>query len=336
MINNKSILITGGAGFFGRHFIETVLRDYPSVRKIVVYSRDDQKHEELRQMYPCKQYPQLRFFIGDVRDLNRLTQACEGIDILIHAASLDSLAATEYNPEECIKTNIMGSDNVVKAAIKNGVGNVVSLSSDKACSPVSLYGASQLVAEKLFVAANNMRGSKDIRFCVVRYGCVMGSRSFDAMPMIRKKKIGGKHIPIADKSMTRFIITINQVIECVLFAIEHQLGGEIFVPKCSSYKITDLATAIAPDMEIQEIGLCAGEKIHQKLISAAESISTIEDEYNYVIIPTVTFTGERNKPDFLAHYNAHELCAGFRYTSADDIHGETIESLKNKIKQFIK
>lgn len=336
MLNNKAILITGGAGYLGRRFIETVLRDYPGVKKIVVYSRDNQKHEELRQLYPRKQFPQLRFFIGDVRDYDRLVQACEDIDVLIHAASLDSLTATEYNPEECIKTNIIGSNNVVKAAIKNCIANIVALSSEKACSPVSLYGASQLVAEKLFVAANNMRGNKDVRFCVVRFGSVIGSRHFDATEMVRKKKLGGRYLYVPDKNMTGFMITVNQVIECVLFAIGHQLGGEIFIPKSTSYKIVDLANAVAPEMVIQETELSVGEKIHQTLISATESVNAIEDDSNYVIIPAITFTGSRSKEDYLAHYNANSISAGFRYTSSNEKLCESVDNIKRKIKQFLK
>lgn len=335
MLNGKSILITGGSGFFGRYFIEQVFRDYPNVQKIVVFSRDASKHDELRSLYPKKQYPQLRFFIGDVRDYDRLLLACESIDIIIHAASLSSLEASEYNPEECIKTNIEGAENVIKVALNCGVKDVVALSSDKACSPISLYGATQLVSDKLFVAANNMRGKKDIRFSVVRYGSVLGMKGSAAYKFLRKKEIGGRYLPITDKRMTRFIITIQKVVESVLFAISHHIGGEIFIPETPSYRLCDLAKAIAPEMEQQELGIRPGEKINEELVSEADSINTIEIKDYYIIIPSVTFTGNRNKEDFLSHYNASEVKPGFKYRSDENSKMETIESLKDKVKQLI-
>ena len=276
MFNNKSILITGGSGLFGRCFVETILRDYPNVKRIVIFSRDIQKHEEIHALYPVKQFSQLRFFIGDVRDRERLTRACEGVDIIIHAATLASLDAAEYNPEECIKTNILGAENVINAALENGVHDVVALSSDKACAPLNLYGATQLVSDKLFVAANNMRGSKDIRFSVVRYGNVLGSKGSVVPVFLKRKELGGRSLPITDKRMTRFIISNPEVVTAVEFALEHHMGGEIFVPKSPSYRITDMATAIAPDMEQQEIGIRPGEKIYEELISRADSMNTLE------------------------------------------------------------
>lgn len=335
MLNGKSILITGGAGFFGRYFIEQVFRDFPNVKRIVVFSRDASKHEDIRTLFPGKQYPQLRFFIGDVRDYDRLLLACESIDIIIHAATLASLEATEYNPEECIKTNIGGAENVIKAALNCGVKDVVALSSDKACSPISLYGATQLVSDKLFVAANNMRGKKDIRFSVVRYGSVLGMKGSAAYKFFKKKEIGGRYLPITDARMTRFIITMQQVIESVLYAVSHHIGGEIFVPKTTSYSITDLATVIAPEMEQQEMGIRPGEKIHEELISEAESFNTIDAGRHYIIIPSLSFTGNRYRENFLSHYGAVEVPSGFTYRSNENCHMETIESLRDKFKQLV-
>ena len=237
-IDNKTILITGGSGAFGRKFIDITLRDYPGVKKIIVYSRDEMKHLEMKRLYPEKQYPQLRFFVGDVRDKERLMRACENVDILIHAASMMTLEASEYNPDETIKTNIIGSQNVIDCAIKSGIRNVIALSADKACSPASLYGATQLVSDKLFVAANNIVGKKDIHFSVIRYGNVMGSKGSVFLYFMERAKIGGKELPVTDKRMTRFLISNQQVVDMVYYVIDKQLGGEIFVPKMPSYRIT--------------------------------------------------------------------------------------------------
>lgn len=335
MFNNKSVLITGGSGLFGRCFIETMLRDYPGIKKIIVYSRDVQKQDEIAILYPEKQYPQLRLFLGDVRDYERLLRACEGVDIVIHAATISSLSASEYNPEECIKTNILGAENVINAALKNGVHDVIALSSDKACAPLSLYGATQLVSDKLFVAANNMKGAKDIRFSVVRYGNVLGTKGSVAQLFLKKKQFGGSTLPITDKRMTRFLISSQQVVAAVEFALEHHIGGEIFVPKTSSYCITDLATAIAPAMEQKEIGIRPGEKIHEELISSSESLNTIELSDYYLIVPLITFTGRRRKTDFIQHYKATEVPTGFHYSSNENTSFETVESLRNKVKLFV-
>lgn len=336
MFNNKSILITGGSGLFGRCFIETIFRDYPGVKRLIVFSRDVQKHEEIQMLYPKKQYPQLRFFIGDVRDRDRLTRACEGVDIIIHAATLASIEAAEYNPEECIKTNIMGAENVIDAAIKTGVHDVIALSSDKACAPLNLYGATQLVSDKLFVAANNMKGSKDIRFSVVRYGNVLGSKGSVIPLFLQRKELGGRKLPLTDKRMTRFIISNQEVITAVEFALEHHLGGEILVPKMPSYRITDLATAIAPNMEQEEIGRRPGEKLYEELISRADSLNTIEMANYYAILPSLSYTGPRDKNDYLEHYNAQPVVEGFRYCSNENPIFETVESLREKIRLYIK
>ncbi|RGS52917.1 MULTISPECIES: UDP-N-acetylglucosamine 4,6-dehydratase (inverting) [Bacteroides] len=336
MFNNKSILITGGSGLFGRCFIEIILRDYPNVRRIIVFSRDVQKHNEIQQLYPEKQFSQLRFFIGDVRDRERLIRACEGVDIVIHAATIASIEAAEYNPEECVKTNIGGAENVIDAALKTGVHDVIALSSDKACAPLNLYGATQLVSDKLFVAANNMKGAKDIHFSVVRYGNVMGSKGSVIPLFLKRKELGGRSLPITDKRMTRFIISNQEVVTAVEFALEHHLGGEIFVPKTPSYRVTDLATAIAPNMKHEEIGIRPGEKIYEELISRAESGNTIEMDGYYAILPSLTYTGHRALDNYLEHYNAQTVADGFHYCSNENPVFETVESLREKIHLYIK
>ena len=248
MLNGKVVLITGGTGSFGKKFVETILRDYPQVKKIIIYSRDELKQFELKQKYPEREYSQMRYFIGDVRDLERLTRACEGVDVIIHAAAIKQVDTAEYNPEECIKTNVHGAQNVVKAALATGVKDVVALSTDKACAPINLYGATKLASDKLFTAANNISGSKPIKFSVVRYGNVMGSRGSVIPFFISKRDNGAKELPITDMRMTRFNISLEAGVAMVMYAIEHHLGGEIFIPKIPSYHIKDVATAIAPNL----------------------------------------------------------------------------------------
>lgn len=334
-IDNKVILITGGSGSFGRKFIDISLRDYPGVRKIIVYSRDEMKHLEMMRLYPHKQFPQLRFFVGDVRDKERLIRACEGVDILIHAASLMTLEASEYNPDETIKTNISGSQNVIDCAIKCGIRNVIALSSDKACSPASLYGASQLVSDKLFVAANNITGGKDIHFSVIRYGNVMGSKGSVFNLFMERSKMGGRELPITDKRMTRFLISNQQVVNLVYYVIEKQLGGEIFVPKMQAYRITDLATAIAPKMEQNEIGRRVGEKLNEDIISESDAENTLETDDFYVTIPAISFVKDRSKMDFIEYFKAKPVEDGFKYSSNTNTIFETVETLREKIRRYI-
>ena len=229
MLNNKSVLITGGTGSFGKKFVETILRDYPNVKKIVIYSRDELKQFELKQKYPEKDYHQLRFFIGDVRDGERLKRACEGIDVIIHAAAIKQVDTAEYNPDECIKTNVHGAQNVINAALQTGVKHVVALSTDKACAPINLYGATKLTSDKLFTAANNISGSKDIRFSVVRYGNVMGSRGSVIPFFINKRDSGVKELPITDMRMTRFNISLQAGVDLVMFAFQHANPGDLFI-----------------------------------------------------------------------------------------------------------
>lgn len=334
-IDNMNILITGGSGAFGRKFIDITLRDYPGVKKIIVYSRDEMKHLEMMRLYPERQFPQLRFFVGDVRDKERLMRACEGVDILIHAASLMTLEASEYNPDETIKTNITGSQNVIECAIKCNIRNVIALSADKACSPASLYGASQLVSDKLFVAANNIVGKKDIHFSVIRYGNVMGSKGSVFLYFMERAKIGGKELPITDKRMTRFLISNQQVVNLVHYVIDKQLGGEIFVPKMPSYRITDLATAIAPHMEQIEIGKRPGEKLYDDIIAESEADNTLEAKDFYVIIPFMSYTRTKSRLDYEEYFKAKPVPEGFHYSSNTNTMFETVETLREKIRRYI-
>jgi UDP-N-acetylglucosamine 4,6-dehydratase (inverting) len=334
-IDNKVILITGGSGTFGRKFIDITLRDYPGVRKIIVYSRDEMKHLEMMRLYPKQQYPQLRFFVGDVRDKERLMRACEGVDILIHAASLMTLEASEYNPDETIKTNIIGAQNVIECALKWEIKNVITLSSDKACSPASLYGASQLVSDKLFVAANNIVGKKDIHFSVIRYGNVMGAKGSVFLYFMERCKLGGRELPITDKRMTRFLITNQQVVDLVYYVIEKQFGGEIFIPKMPSYRITDLVEAIAPKMAIKEIGKRAGEKLSDDIIAETDADNTLEARDFYVIIPFMSYVAKKSKSEYAEYYNARPVPDDFHYSSNNNPMFETVETLREKIRRYI-
>lgn len=283
MLNNKSVLITGGTGSFGKKFVETILRDYPRVKKIIIYSRDELKQFELKQKYPENKYRQMRYFIGDVRDLERLTRACEGVDVIIHAAAIKQVDTAEYNPEECIKTNVHGAQNVIKAALANNVHDVVALSTDKACAPINLYGATKLTSDKLFIAANNISGSRDIRFSVVRYGNVMGSRGSVIPFFLNKRDQGAAELPITNMKMTRFNISLEAGVKLVMFAIGHHLGGELFIPKIPSYHIVDVAKAIAPNLPLREIGIRPGEKLHEEMITVTDALNTIDLGKYYAI-----------------------------------------------------
>lgn len=331
MLNKKSVLITGGTGSFGKKFIETILNRFPEVKRIVVYSRDELKQFELKQKYPVKDFPQLRFFIGDVRDAARLKRACEGVDVIIHAAAIKQVDTAEYNPDECIKTNVNGAQNVIDAALSTNVKDVVALSTDKACAPINLYGATKLVSDKLFTAANNMKGSRDIKFSVVRYGNVMGSRG-SVIPFFTKKRDEGI-LPITHTEMTRFNISLQAGVDLVMFAIENHLGGEIFVPKIPSYKILDVATAIAPTCKTEIVGIRPGEKLHEEMITETDALNTIDLGKYYAILPSVSFTHQRE--DFLKHHKAKPVPEGFKYNSGTNDEWETIESLRDKIVNFV-
>ncbi|MFA6401505.1 MAG: UDP-N-acetylglucosamine 4,6-dehydratase (inverting) [Salinivirgaceae bacterium] len=331
MLNNKSVLITGGTGSFGKKFVETILSRFPDVKRIVIYSRDELKQSELKQKYPEKEYRQLRYFIGDVRDRERMIRACEGIDVIIHAAAIKQVDTAEYNPEECIKTNINGAQNVIDAALKCGVKEVVALSTDKACAPINLYGATKLVSDKLFTAANNIKGSRDIRFSAVRYGNVMGSRG-SVIPFFMNKRKEGV-IPITHNDMTRFNISLQAGVDLVMFAIENHLGGEIFVPKIPSYKILTLAEAIAPNCKLIDVGVRPGEKLHEEMITDTDSLNTIDLGKYYAILPSVSYSHQEE--DFIKHHNAKKVPFGFKYNSGTNSEWETVESLRKLIKEHV-
>jgi len=331
MLNNKTVLITGGTGSFGKKFIETILERYPDVKKIIIYSRDELKQSIIKQKYPAFDFPQLRFFIGDVRDKDRMTQACEGVDVIIHAAAIKQVDTAEYNPTECIRTNIDGAENVIHAALACGVKDVVALSTDKACAPINLYGATKLASDKLFAAANNIRGSKDIKFSVVRYGNVMGSRGSVIPFFIEKKKEG--LLPITHNEMTRFNISLQDGVNMVMYAIENHIGGEIFVPKIPSYIITDIAEAIAPECETRDVGIRPGEKLHEEMITDSDSLNTIDLGKYYAILPSVSFT--YNEEDFLEHHKAVKVPFGFKYNSGTNTEWETVESLRELIIEHV-
>lgn len=331
MLNNKVVLITGGTGSFGKQFVKTILQRYPDVKKIIIYSRDELKQFELRQQYPTAQYPMLRFFIGDVRDRERMVQACEGVNVIIHAAAIKQVDTAEYNPSECIKTNINGAENVIHAALVTGVSDVVALSTDKACAPINLYGATKLASDKLFTAANNIKGSKKIRFSVVRYGNVMGSRG-SVIPFFLSRRKDGV-LPITHEDMTRFNITLQSGVDLVMFALGHHLGGEVFIPKIPSYRILDIAKAIAPDARLELVGIRPGEKLHEEMITDTDSLNTIDLGAYYAILPSVSFT--YTEEDYLKHHNAQKVPFGFKYHSGSNTEWETIVSLREQIKDHV-
>lgn len=333
MLNGKSILITGGAGEFGRMFVKKILWDYPDIKRIVIYSRDELKQWDMQQEYPNSKYRMMRYFIGDVRDIDRLKRACEGIDIVVHAAAMSQVDVAEYNPEECIKTNIEGVKNLIDACLVQNVHDVVMLSSDKACAPINLYGATKLTAEKLFIAANNIKGSRNIRFSVVRYGNVMGSRGTVIPSFIKMRNDGAQTLPITDMNMSRFNITNQQSTGLVIWALAHHVGGEIFIPKVPSYHIIDMAKAIAPNLPLKVIGLRSGEKIHEEMITISDAPNTIEVDRYYVIVPTnsVMYTREH----YLNRYNGVAVPKDFSYTSDNNVEWETVDTLREKIKKYV-
>ncbi len=325
MFNGKNILITGGTGSFGKKYVKTLLRDYQP-NKIIIYSRDELKQYEMQQVFnePC-----MRYFIGDVRDRDRLTMAMRGVDYVIHAAALKQVPAAEYNPMECIKTNINGAENVIHAALHNQVPKVIALSTDKAASPINLYGATKLASDKLFVAANNMAGGQGTCFSVVRYGNVVGSRGSVVPFFERLVSEGSDHLPITHNEMTRFWISLQGGVDFVLKNFARMLGGEIFVPKIPSIKITDLATAIAPDLPQKEIGIRPGEKLHEVMCPVDDSYHTFEYDDHFVIAPTINFSSRSN--DFTRNAIGEQGKAvehGFEYNSKNNPHFMTVEEIK--------
>ncbi|WP_407277197.1 UDP-N-acetylglucosamine 4,6-dehydratase (inverting) [Tenacibaculum maritimum] len=334
-LNNKSILITGGTGSFGKMFTKLILGRFPNVKKLVILSRDEQKHFQMAQEFSEAEYPQIRYFIGDVRDVKRLERAFEGIDIVIHAAAMKHVHLAEYNPMECVKTNINGAENVIEAALKSGVSNVVALSTDKAAAPINLYGATKLASDKLFIAANNIKGKRDIKFSVVRYGNVMGSNG-SVMPFfLDKKKTGASFLPITDGNMTRFNISLEDGCEMVFYAIENAWGGEVFVPKIPSYRIPDVATAIAPELEQKIVGIRPGEKLHEEMITSSDSYNTVDLGKYYAILPQKSPYSQYSKEEYKKAFNGVNVPDGFAYDSGNNSEWETIESLRELVKKYV-
>ncbi len=327
---NKSILITGGTGSLGKALTHHIVNKCEGVKRIVIFSRDEQKQFEMAQQYPSHLYPQIRFFIGDVRDYDRLKRAFKGIDYVIHAAAMKHVPIAEYNPMECVKTNIMGAENIINAAIDTQVERVVALSTDKAAAPINLYGATKLASDKLFVAANNIRGANPIKFSVVRYGNVMGSNG-SVIPFFIKKRKEGK-LPITDPNMTRFNISLQGGVDMVMHALDHAWGGEIFVPKIPSYRILDIAEAIGPECEKPIVGIRPGEKVHEEMITSSDSFYTYDLGKYYAILPA---THSWKLEDFISQHNAVKVTQGFRYNSEENTEWETVESLRELIKEHV-
>ncbi len=326
----KSLLITGGTGSLGKALTKHILTNHPEIKRLVIYSRDEQKQFQMAQEFPLGKHPQIRFFIGDVRDKERLIRAFQGVDYVIHAAAMKHVHIAEYNPDECIKTNIGGAENVVDACFKTKVERVVALSTDKACAPINLYGATKLTSDKLFVAANNIKGENPIRFSVVRYGNVMGSNGSVIPFFINKKKEG--MLPITDSNMTRFNISLQGGVDMVMHALEHAWGGELFVPKIPSYKILDVAEAIGPECEKVVVGIRPGEKVHEEMITSSDSFYTYDLGKYYSILPA---THKWDLNDYISKFNAVKVEQGFSYNSGDNEDWETVESLRHLIKLHV-
>ncbi|TGM62096.1 UDP-N-acetylglucosamine 4,6-dehydratase (inverting) [Leptospira meyeri] len=327
----KSIFVTGGTGSFGKRFITRLIQTYPDVKRVVVFSRDELKQYEMSLEFPSDEYPQIRFFIGDVRDKSRLLYALEGIDTVIHAAALKQVPAAEYNPFEAIKTNVLGAQNLIEASIERGVKNVIALSTDKAAAPINLYGATKLCSDKLFIAANLYKGNHDIKFSVVRYGNVMGSRG-SVIPFFQKHKEKG-FLPITHPDMTRFNITLDEGVDLVFYAMENMWGGEIFVPKIPSYRILDVAEAIAPGIEKRIVGIRPGEKLHEEMITETDALSTLEFDKYFVILPS--FKTSWDVEDFKKKFNGDFCKENFRYNSGENHEWLSVEDIRGLIKSKV-
>jgi UDP-N-acetylglucosamine 4,6-dehydratase (inverting) len=329
-VDASGVLVTGGTGSFGQQLVQTLLKRY-SLRRLIVFSRDELKQSVMSQTDLARgNEDRLRFFIGDVRDGNRLRRAMEGIDTVVHAAALKQVPAGEYNPQEFVKTNIGGAQNVIDAALEAGVRRVVALSTDKAAAPINLYGATKLVSDKLFVAANNIKGPRDLRFSVVRYGNVMGSRG-SVIPFFLDRR-GSGELPITDPGMTRFNITLDEGVDLVLWAIEHGQGGEILVPKIPSYRITDLAEAIAPSAARPVVGIRPGEKLHEEMITASDSFSTVDLGPYYAILPS---GNELRRQRYVEATGAQPVAQGFTYSSGTNERFLTVDELRGLIRQHV-
>lgn len=330
MLNHKSVLVTGGTGSFGKAFISTVLARYPDIKRLVVFSRDELKQYEMAQRFPDTQHPTIRYFIGDVRDTARVRRALEGIDIVVHAAALKQVPAAEYNPFECIKTNVLGAQNVIEGCLDSGVERVVALSTDKAAAPINLYGATKLCSDKLFVAANNIRGHRDIRFSVVRYGNVMGSRG-SVVPFFLAQRSSGV-LPITDPAMTRFNIGLQEGVDMVLWSLEHARGGEILVPKIPSYRITDVATAIGPECEQRVVGIRPGEKVHEEMITTSDSQNTVDLGGYYSILPVSPGT---SVAEYCRLMGGTPVDPGFCYSSGTNNRFLSVDELRALVGRYV-
>tara|TARA_B100000674_G_scaffold493392_1_gene515566 strand:+ start:180 stop:1199 length:1020 start_codon:yes stop_codon:yes gene_type:complete len=330
LISNSRILITGGTGSFGKAFISCVLKRFPNVGRIVIYSRDELKQWELQQQFPEAEYPQLRFFLGDVRDQDRLRRALEQIDTVVHAAALKQVPAAEYNPMEFVKTNVLGAENLIQACLDTSVKRVVALSTDKAAAPINLYGATKLCSDKLFIAANNIKGRRDLRFSVVRYGNVMGSRG-SVIPFFLNKARSGV-LPITDPAMTRFNISLSDGVEMVLWALERSLGGELLVPKIPSYRIMDVAEAVGPSCDKPVLGIRPGEKIHEEMITSSDSFTTIDLGSYYAILPS---DGSVQRRYQVAGLPVRHVEPGFAYNSGTNPDFLSVEQLRHLIREHV-
>ena len=329
-LNGRNVLITGGTGSFGKKLVEIIYQRFPEVGRVVVFSRDELKQYEMAQHYPADKYPSIRFFIGDVRDAERLKRAMEGIDTVVHAAALKQVPTAEYNPFEAIKTNVLGAQNVIDAAMDRGVKRVVALSTDKAAAPINLYGATKLCSDKLFAAANNYKGHRDIKFSVVRYGNVMGSRG-SVIPFFLEKRKSGV-LPITDERMTRFNILLEEGVEMVLFALEHMWGGELYVPKIPSYRILEVAEAIAPGCRHEVVGIRPGEKLHEEMITETDGLNTIEFERYFVITPSARLW---DPEDYCKAFNGKRCDYGFKYSSGNNTEWLSVERLRELIRKHV-
>jgi UDP-N-acetylglucosamine 4,6-dehydratase (inverting) len=330
MLSNKTLLITGGTGSLGKALTKHILTTFPEIKKLVIYSRDEQKQFQMAQEYPESIYPQLRFLIGDVRDKERLKRAIKDVDYVIHAAAMKHVPIAEYNPDECVKTNIDGARNVIDACLETKVERVVALSTDKACAPINLYGATKLASDKLFVAANNIKGWNPIRFSVVRYGNVMGSNG-SVIPFFLNKRKSGV-LPITDPNMTRFNISLQGGVDMVMHALFHAWGGEIFIPKIPSYRITDVAEAVGPECKHEVIGIRPGEKVHEEMITPSDSFYTYDLGKYYTILPS---SHHWKLEDFIKEFNAVKVPVGFYYNSGENTEWETVEGLRSLIKEHV-
>lgn len=329
-LNQKSILITGGTGSLGVALTAHILQHYPGIKRLVIFSRDEQKHYQMGLQYPHSKYPQMRYFIGDVRDYDRLVRAMRDIDYVIHAAAMKHVPIAEYNPMECVKTNVMGAENVINAALETEVSRVVALSTDKAAAPINLYGATKLVSDKLFVAANGIRGKRNCTFSVVRYGNVMGSNGSVIPYFLQQRKTGS--LPITDPEMTRFNISLSEGVEMVLHALDSAWGGEIFVPKIPSYRITEVAQAIAPDCTTEIVGIRPGEKLHEEMITSSDSYTTYDLGKYYAILPQTPIF---KLSDFVEQFKAKKVQPGFQYNSGTNEEWVSVDQMRDLLRQHL-